>query len=78
MEGKLYTAQEIFDALQTATESLYDDDDVMMSLFAARVGSDIACKVMVILKFDEQKTIEYCHKKMKEKEREKEREKEEN
>ena len=67
MEGRLYTAQEIFDALQTATESLYDNDDVMMSLFAARVGSDIACKVMVILKFDEQKTIEYCHKKMKEK-----------
>lgn len=67
MEGRLYTAQEIFDALQTATESLYDDDDVMMSLFVARVGSDIACKVMVILKFDEQKTIEYCHKKMKEK-----------
>lgn len=71
MEGRLYTAQEIFDALQTATESMYDNDDVMMSLFVARVGSDIAYKVMRILKFDEKKTIEYCKKKI-EKEREKE------
>lgn len=77
MEGRLYTAQEIFDALQTATESLYDNDDVMMSLFVARVGTNIACGVMQILKFDEQKTIEYCKKKI-EKEREKERENEEN
>lgn len=72
MEGRLYTAQEIFDALQTATESQYNDD-VVTSLLIARIGSNISYEVMRILKFDEQKTIEYCKKKI-EKEREKERE----
>lgn len=66
MEGRLYTAQEIFDALQEATESLYDGD-VVKSLLVARVGADIAYEVMQILKFDEQKALDYCHKKMKEK-----------
>ena len=66
MEGKLYTAQEIFDALQTATESLYDDDDMVKSLLVAKVGVDIAYEVMQILKFDEQKILDYCQKKMKE------------
>lgn len=64
MEGKLYTAQEIFDALQEATESLYDNDDVIKSLLVARVGVDIAHEVMQILKFDEQKIIDYCKKKI--------------
>ena len=65
MEGRLYTAQEIFDALQEATESLYDDD-VVKSLLLSKVGADIAYEVMRILKFDEQKTLDYCHKKMEE------------
>lgn len=64
MEGKLYTAQEIFDALQEATERQYDNDDVEVSLLIARIGSNIAYEVMKILKFDEQKTIEYCKKKI--------------
>lgn len=76
MEGKLYTAQEIFDALQEATESQCNDD-VVTSLLIARIGSNISYEVMRILKFDEQKTIEYCKKKI-EKEREKERENGEN
>lgn len=71
MEGKLYTAQEIFDALQEATERQYNDD-VLTSLLIARIGSNIAYEVMRILKFDEQKTIEYCKKKI-EKEEEKEK-----
>ena len=66
MEGRLYTAQEIFDALQEATESLYDDDDMVKSLLLSKIGADIAYEVMRILKFDEQKTLDYCHKKMKE------------
>ena len=66
MEGKLYTAQEIFDALQAATEGLYDDDDMIKSLLVAKVGVDIAYEVMQILKFDEQKILDYCQKKMKE------------
>ncbi len=66
MEGKLYTAQEIFDALQTATESLYDKEDAVKSLLVAKVGVDIAYEVMQILKFDEQKVVDYCQKKMEE------------
>lgn len=64
MGGKLYTAQEIFDALQEATERQYDNDDVVVSLLIARIGSNISYEVMKILKFDEQKTIEYCKKKI--------------
>ena len=69
MEGRLYTDQEIFDALQEATESLYDNDDAVKSILIAKIGADISFEVMQILKFDEQKTIEYCQKKMKEKAR---------
>lgn len=76
MEGRLYTAQEIFDALQTATESQYNDD-VVTSLLIARIGSNIAYEVMRILKFDEQKTIEYCKKKIEKKEEKEKAHKEE-
>lgn len=71
MEGRLYTAQEIFDALQAATESLYDTDDAIKSLLVSKIGADIAYGVTQILKFDEKKTIDYCKKKL-EKERENE------
>ena len=66
MEGKLYTAQEVFDALQAATESLYRNGDKLKSLLVAEIGVDIAYEVMQILKFDEQKVVDYCQKKMKE------------
>lgn len=36
MEGKLYTAQEVFDALQAGVESLYDKDDIIKSLAVAK------------------------------------------
>ena len=77
MEGKLYTAQEIFDALQEATERQYDNDDVVVSLLIARIGSNISYEVMKILEFDEQKTIEYCKKKIEKEEGEEKAHKEE-
>ena len=73
MEGKLYTAQEIFDALQEATESLYDNDDAVKSILIAKIGADISYEVTQILKFDEKKTLDYCKKKL-EKEKEEENE----
>jgi hypothetical protein len=62
MEGKLYTAQEIFDALQAGTENLYDKDDPIKTHAVAKLGADIACETMCVLKFDKDKVIEYCKK----------------
>jgi hypothetical protein len=64
MEGKLYTAQEIFDALQTGTESLYDKDDPIKTHAVAKLGADIAYETMRVLGFDKDKVVEYCKKKM--------------
>ena len=63
MEGKLYTAQEIFDALQAGTEKLYVKNDPLKNLAVAKLGADIAHETMRILKFDKDKVIEYCKKK---------------
>lgn len=64
MEGKLYTAQEVFDALQAGVESLYDKDDIIKSLAVAKIGVDVAYETMRALKFDEDEVLEYCKKKM--------------
>lgn len=64
MEGKLYTAQEVFDALQAGVGSLYDKDDIIKSLAVAKIGVDVAYETMRALKFDEEKVLEYCKKKM--------------
>lgn len=64
MEGRLYTAQEIFDAIQEATENLYDRSDIIRSLVVSRIGSDIAYEVTKILNFDQEKVLEYCKKKL--------------
>jgi hypothetical protein len=66
MEGRLYTAQEIFDALQEATESLYDKDDPIKTYAVAKLGSDVAYGMFRALKFDEDKVVQYCKKKIKE------------
>lgn len=42
MEGKLYTAQEIFDAFQIAVENLYDKDGPIRNYAVAILGADIA------------------------------------
>jgi hypothetical protein len=67
MEGKLYTAQEIFDALQTGVESLYDKDDPIKTYAVAKLGTDIAYETMRVLGFDKDKVVEYCKKKIDEK-----------
>jgi len=64
MEGKLYTAQEIFDALQTGTENLYDKNDPIKNHAVAKLGADIAYETMRVLKFDKDKVVEYCKKKI--------------
>lgn len=64
MEGKLYTAQEIFDALQTGTENLYDKGDPIRTYAVMKLGADIAYETMRVLGFDEDKVVEYCKKKM--------------
>lgn len=72
MEGKLYTAQEIFDALQEGTENLYVKNDPLKNLAVAKLGADIAYETMRVLGFDEDKVVEYCKKKI-EKEEKKEK-----
>lgn len=64
MEGKLYTAQEIFDALQTGTENLCDKNDPIKSYAVMKLGADIAYETMRVLGFDKDKVVEYCKKKM--------------
>ena len=64
MEGRLYTAQEIFDALQAGTEKLYNKDDPIKNYAVAKLGADIAYETMRVLGFDKSKVIEYCKKKI--------------
>lgn len=64
MEGKLYTAQEIFDALQEGTENLYVKNDPLKNLAVAKLGADIAHETMRVLKFDKDKVADYCKKKI--------------
>ena len=64
MEGKLYTAQEIFDALQIGVENLYVKGDPIRNYAVAKLGADIAHETMCALKFDEDKVVEYCKKKI--------------
>ena len=66
MEGKLYTAQEIFDALQKSVENLYVKDDPIRNYAVAILGADIAHETMCALKFDKDKVVEYCKKQLKE------------
>lgn len=64
MEGKLYTAQEIFDALQIGTENLYVKGDPIKNLAVAKLGADVAYETMCALGVDKDKVVEYCKKKM--------------
>lgn len=67
MEGKLYTAQEILDAIQEATTRSHDDDDIVKTIMTAKVGADIAYEVMDILGIDKDKALEYFKKKVEKK-----------
>lgn len=64
MEGKLYTAQEIFDALQIAVENLYIKDNSLRNHVVAKLGADIAYETMCALKFDKDKVVEYARSKL--------------
>ena len=63
MEGRLYTAQEIFDALQTGVENLYVKGDPIKNIAIAKLGADVAHETMCALGFDKDKVVEYCKKK---------------
>lgn len=75
MEGRLYTAGEIFDALREATKAMaeeqveqFEPDSIseyhLITEAVAATGADIAYRVAHILKFDKEQLKEYCKREL--------------
>lgn len=69
MQGRLYTAHEIFEAIKEATVKAaekMDEEDFFAQIAVTRIGADIAYDVANTLEFDMKQLEKYCKGKVEE------------
>lgn len=64
MKGRLYTADEVFNAIHKATENVTDEAGIVFATVVVRVGADIAYEVAKILDFDMEQLEKYCKERL--------------
>lgn len=66
MRGRLYTADEIFNAINDATNKVSKERPDAAEFLVMLIGGDIAYHVAEILGFDMEQLQEYCKQKIEE------------